>query len=67
VVGERGTLLRLDPADWSHQDDSVVTELDLHGVFGIAGDKLLTVGGNFMRSVPPYEGIALTRRMEQTD
>jgi hypothetical protein len=67
VVGERGTLLRLDPADWSHQDDSVVTELDLHGVFGIAGDKLLTVGGNFMRPVPPYEGIALTRRMEQTD
>ncbi|MCA9595222.1 MAG: hypothetical protein KC776_18015 [Myxococcales bacterium] len=63
VVGAAGTLGVLRPKDFSFKDESRDTELDIHGVFGTAAGSLFAVGGNFLGPVPPYEGIALTRKL----
>jgi len=63
VAGVAGTLGILDPADGSLRDESRDTPLDLHGIHGTAGGRLVAVGGNFEGPVPPYQGIAVERTL----
>jgi hypothetical protein len=63
VAGVAGTLGVLNAADGSLRDESQDTPLDLHGIFGTAGGRLVAVGGNFEGPVPPYQGIALERTL----
>ncbi len=67
IVGEQGTSLAFDLEDSSFQDLSVDTALDLHGIFGVPGGELVAVGGNFLGPVPPYQGIALRRPLEENE
>lgn len=64
VVGVAGTLGVLTTTDFSLSDQSVDTPLDLHGVFASPGGRLVAVGGNFSGPVPPYRGVALSRRLQ---
>lgn len=63
VAGESGEVARLDPSTLRVYEERQDTPLDLHGIFGTPGGRLYTVGGNFLGPVPPYQGIALTRRL----
>ncbi|MEZ4225523.1 MAG: hypothetical protein R3B13_31515 [Polyangiaceae bacterium] len=63
VVGVGGTLGVFDTASLSVREQSFDTELDVHGVFGTDSGRLNAVGGNFAGPVPPYQGIALERKL----
>ena len=63
AVGVFGTILELDLPSLDVRDETYDTLLDFHGVFG-TDQRLITVGGNFTRTVPPYDGIALWRILD---
>jgi hypothetical protein len=64
VVGVGGTIARLDFASLSLLDEQKwETSLDLHAAFVDDGGTLTAVGGSFAHNAPPYEGIALQRKL----
>ena len=60
VAGNNGTLGRLDVDRLTLETDAVSTNLDVHAVFGVGGERF-AVGGNFQVPQGPYEGVAVHR------
>jgi hypothetical protein len=61
VGGNRGLLGRLDVDTLDIETDEVDTGRDIHAVFGLSGEHLYAVGGNFFEPQGPYRGVALER------
>jgi hypothetical protein len=64
AVGVEGTMVRIDPSDFSVVEETVPTSLDLHGVFGDAQGQLIALGANF---VLPERGTAIIRRLAEDE
>ncbi|MCB9730290.1 MAG: hypothetical protein H6746_17610 [Deltaproteobacteria bacterium] len=63
VAGARGTLVTLGFDGSVRQDRTLNTETDVHAVFGLPSGRITGVGGNFLFSNGPYEGIAVWRQL----
>ncbi|MFT4571387.1 MAG: hypothetical protein ACI8TX_001684 [Hyphomicrobiaceae bacterium] len=63
-VGVNGTMVRIDPADFSVVVEVVPTGLDLHGIFGDSQGQLLALGANFDF---PERGTAIERRLSDEE
>jgi hypothetical protein len=68
AVGVAGTLVTIDLATLTVGDDmSVGTREDFHAVFANEDRRLDAIGGNFLGAVPPYRGLAYSRRLGAGD